>query len=509
MKKRLLSLFLCFCILFSVSVTVAADESPISVADMTDEEYQQLIEDNANAMGISVEEYTELLQNTMFKYFKTYVADIVTQYKYDITLEELYELVIKELIGIDQGKMEQAFSAVFDGLDANSQYFDRESYAQFTNNLQESIYGVGITITNLDGKIVINGFPIDHSPAETAGICAGDELIAVDGQDVRGMEVNQLSSYIGGELGTEVTLTVLRNGEERSFTLKRIEIRQNPVSYRYLNGNILYIKFSVFNQGVAEEVEKILKEADSKKITNVILDLRNNTGGLGSEAFAIASMFLPKDMMIATLEYKDASKNETYRSTASFKKKKYNTALLVNGMSASASELLAAAFQDNEMGILVGEKTYGKGTGQKIFPLTALGSGYKLTVCEYRTPDGTLLPASGLQPDITVSNSVVSVNKNRDILPMTMEREMSEGAEGDDVKACQIRLAMLGYYSGNSTGIFDALTKTAVCAFQTDNGLQVNGELNKETQGTLYVKSAPLKATQDDQLYAAVSYFSE
>ncbi|MBE7042299.1 MAG: PDZ domain-containing protein [Ruminococcaceae bacterium] len=509
MKRRIVCIFMCFLFIFSFSFSCIAADTGKSVSEMTDEEYQQLIEENAEKMGVSVEEYTEILQNTMFKYFKTYMTTITEEYKYEITMEQLYELVIKELMGIDQRKMELAFSSVFEGLDANSQYFNQDAYASFTQKLDENMHGVGIVVTNLDGKIIITGFPIDNSPAEAAGICIGDELISIDGRNVQGMDVNAVAPYIRGELGTEVTLEIMHNGEKHTLTLKRIEIRQNPVTYRYIDDEILYLELSTFNQGAAKEVEKVLKGADEKGIKKVILDLRNNTGGIGSEAYSIASMFLPKDMLIATLEYKDPAKNEVYKSTATFKNKKYDTVILVNGMSASASELLAAAFQDNEMGILIGTNTYGKGTGQKIFSLNALQSGYKLTVCEYRTPDGTLLPSTGLLPDIQVENSKVSLNKNRDILQMTMEREMHLGDNGDDVKACQFRLAMLGYYLGGQTGNFDSLTEYAVRAFQNDTGLSATGELDKATQGTLYVKSALLKATQDDQLYAAIRYFSE
>ncbi len=509
MKHKLLCFLLSFIMLFSIAVPSFAELQEKDVADMTEEEYQQLIEENAEKMGVSVEEYKELLQNTMFKYYKTYIKEIADNYKFGISLEELYELTIKELVGVDKGKLESAISSVFEGLDVNSQYFDQNSYSNFTQKIDENLHGVGVIVTNLDGKIIITGFPVDNAPAEAAGICPGDELVSVDGKDVKGMDVNEIAPYIRGELGTQVTLGILRDGQPLSFTLTRIEMKQNPVTYRYLDNGILYLQLSAFNKGAAAEVEKVMKEADSKGIVNVILDLRNNSGGFGSEAYDIASLFLPKGLLIATMEYKDETRNEVFHSTAKFKKKKYNTVLLVNEYSASASELLAAAFQDHEMGVLIGTNTYGKGTGQQIYYLNAFDSGYKLTVCQYRTPDGTLLPATGLQPDRKVENPMVYINKNSDVPQMTMERKLYVGDRGEDVKACQIRLSMLGYEPGNQTGYFDQKTADAVSRFQNDQKLYPCGDLDNATQGKLYTASIPLQVVRDDQMKAAIDYFSE
>lgn len=509
MKRKFLAFLLTLTMLFSVAVSSFAEEPEKDVADMTEEEYQQLIEENAQNMGVSVEEYKELLQNTMFKYYKSYIQEIADNYKFGISIEDLYELTIKELIGVDKRKLETAIESVFEGLDENSQYFDKGSYSNFTQTIDENLHGVGIIVTNLDGKIIITGFPVDNAPAETAGIRPGDELVSVDGRDVTGMDVNEIAPYIRGELGTTVTLGILRDGERLSFTLIRIEMKQNPVTYQYLDNGILYLQLSAFNKGAAAEVEKVMKQADARGIKNVILDLRNNAGGFGSEAYDIASLFLPKGLVIASMEYKDEARNEVFKSTADFKQKKYNTVILVNEYSASASELLAAAFQDHEMGVLIGTNTYGKGTGQQIYSLNAFDSGYKLTVCQYRTPDGTLLPATGLQPDRKVENPMVYINKNSDVPQMTMERKLYTGDRGEDVKACQIRLSMLGYEPGNQTGYFDQKTADAVSRFQSEQGLYPCGDLDNATQGKLYTASIPLQVVQDDQRKAAIAYFSE
>ena len=522
MKRRILSFLLCLMLLLCFGVPVLAEDTALQseedlqqsetedTAQLTDEEeFQRQLEENAANMGISVEEYTELLQNTMFRYYKAYMEDIVDEYKFGITLEELYELTIRELVGVDNAKLEQAFAAVFEGLDPNSQYFDAQTYASFTQKLDDSLVGVGIIVSNLEEKIVITGFPIENSPAELAGVRAGDELVSVDGRDVRGMNVNEISPFIRGELGTQVKLGLTRNGEEYSVTLTRVEIKQNNVTYQFLDGNILYLKLSSFNDGCAEEVKKVLQEADKRRTEKIIFDLRNNTGGYGSEAYEIASLFLPNGTLIATIEFNDETKNEVHVSTASFKLPKYETVLLVNELSASASELLAAAFADNDMGVLIGTQTYGKGTGQQIYPLNAFNGGYKLTVCQYRTPDGTLLPATGLVPDIKVEIPMVSIHKSKDYPQITMERKLYEGDEGEDVKACQIRLAMLGYHPGNQEGQFDQKTAEAVAAFQNDQGLYPCGDLDLATMGALYVKSVSLEVEQDDQLATAIDYFSE
>lgn len=520
MKQRMISLLLCLLLVFSFGIPALAEDPPQTSGEelgqveetpslTPEEEFQKQLEENAANMGITVEEYKELLQNTMFQYYKTYMKSITEDYKFDISLEKLYEYTIRALVGVDSEKLEQAFAAAFEALDPNSQFFDAQSFASFTQKLDDSLVGVGIVVSNLEERIVITGFPVEHSPAELAGVRAGDELISVDGRDVRGMNVNEITPFIRGEVGTQVELGLLRDGEEYTVTLTRVEIKQNPVSYQFLDGNILYLKLSSFNEGCAEEVKKVLTEADKRKTEKIIFDLRNNTGGYGSEAYEIASLFLPKGTLIATMEYKDESKNEVHVSTASFKLPKYKTVLLVNELSASASELLAAAFSDNDMGVLIGTQTYGKGTGQQIFPLSAFDGGYKLTVCQYRTPDGTLLPASGLVPDIKVENPMISINKSSDYPQITMERKLYVGDEGEDVKACQLRLAMLGYHPGNQDGVFDQKTAEAVAVFQGDQGLYPCGDLDKATMGVLYVKSATLMVQRDDQLAAAIDYFSE
>ncbi len=507
MKKRnwMIAFLLCFCLALSGNVFAAADDWP-----QTEAELEQQIEENAANMGISVEEYKELLQNTMFRYYSSYMKSIIQDYKFeDVTLADLYEQALRALIGYDRDKLELAFSSAFQALDPNSQYFPAESFSSFTQRLDENLTGVGITVSSIDGAIRVVGFPIENSPAKVAGICVGDELIAVDGNSVEGKTATEISPLIRGEEGTQVELTLTRDGEPYTVTLTRTKIKQNNVTYSFLEGNVLYLRLSSFNDGCAVEVKKALEEADQKGIKKVIFDLRNNTGGYGSEAFEIAAMFLPKGTLITTLEYKDETKNEAHYSTASFARQKYDTALLVNEYSASASELLAAAFQDNKMGVLIGTNTYGKGTGQKIYSLNAFNSGYKLTVCQYRTPDGSLLPATGLEPNILVENQEISINKSKDYPQITMERKLYEGDRGEDVRACQIRLAMLGYHPGNQTGVFDSKTAEAVCSFQADQGLYPCGDLDKATQSNLYVRSATLQVTQDDQLAAAVSYFSE
>ena len=278
------------------------------------------------------------------------------------------------------------------------------------------------------------------------------------------------------------------------------------VSYE-VQGDIIYIKLVAFNEGCSEKMAEALRYADQRKIKKVILDLRDNSGGIGTEAFETASLFLPKNKVITTIKYNDSSMDEVHKSTASFMAKKYTTVVLVNKNSASCSEMVAGALQDHGYGFLIGENTYGKSTGQQIFPIKPLEGYLKLTISKYYTPSGNMIPEEGITPDRFVSNSKIPVHKSKDFEKLTFRRKPVMGDTGSDIVACKQRLNLLGYYVGDvMNNKFDKLLFDVVKKFQSDNGLYSYGVLDNATMLKIYDLTNNIEIEIDSQYEAAIQY---
>ena len=218
--------------------------------------------------------------------------------------------------------------------------------------------------------------------------------------DIQGLEMSKVSSLIKGPVGTKVKLKVKRGEKTLSFQVTRGTIAVNPVEYKTLENNIGYIELKEFTGQATKEVNKALRSFDNKNVNKLILDLRDNPGGLLSEAISISRLFVTKGPIVHIRE-----KNKALLThTSGLEKPKYKLVVLVNEDSASASEIVAGAVKDRKAGSLVGTKTYGKGTVQSMMPLSD-GSMVKLTIAEYLTPNKTSINGIGIQPDYTIENT--------------------------------------------------------------------------------------------------------
>src|SRR3989344_7439675 len=245
-------------------------------------------------------------------------------------------------------------------------FFEPVTSKKFQEEISGAFGGVGIEIGKRNDAITVIA-PIQDTPAFRAGILAGDKIIKVDGKIVSEMAIEEVVNLIRGKVGTKVTLTISRNGESttRAFELTRDTIRIPSVKWQLLDGNVAYLQIYTFSQNVDPDFEKAAKEILKSSATKLIIDLRNNPGGLLDSAINLAGWFLDKGQVVVSEKFRDGTQEE-FKSTGNGSLKIYPTIVLINGGSASASEILAGALNDNRNIQLVGEKSFGKGSVQEL-----------------------------------------------------------------------------------------------------------------------------------------------
>ena len=303
---------------------------------------------------------------------------------------------------IDENKLRDgAIEGYVEALgDKYTEYIPKDEMDDFTENITGSFVGIGVyMIADEDSQKIIVYYPIPDSPAEKAGIKSGDAIINVDGKDYGYDDFNIIADNIKGAEGTNVRLVIERDGKKMDFEITRKKIETNPISSKVLKENIGYIKLPSFDSDSSKKLKEKIDDLISKGIKSLILDLRNNGGGIVDESTDIADLFLDKGKIIMTTKDNKQKEEETKTKT----KKQYDMPLIVltNENSASASEILTAALKDNERATIIGTKTYGKGVIQTVLNLSD-GSGLKITTAEYFTPNGTEINKKGIEPNIEV-----------------------------------------------------------------------------------------------------------
>lgn len=318
-------------------------------------------------------------------------------------IESYKEFIEKKYIGeIDEEKMVQsALKGYVEGLeDTYSEYISPDEMKEYMENTNGKYVGVGIYIAATVSNQIAILSPIKGSPAEEAGLRSGDIITKVNGVSYTGEELSKASSAMKGEEGTKVKIEILRGEEILEFEIERRTVQVNSIEIKMLDNNIGYMQISSFDDGTYEDFMKKYEELKNKNMTSLIIDLRNNGGGIVNESLEMADTMVSKGktLLITT------GKNEGEEITKAKKEKIINIPIvfLVNENTASASEILIAAVRENEENcVIVGTKTYGKGVIQTIFNL-ADGSGLKLTTNEYFTPNKNTINKVGIKPDYEV-----------------------------------------------------------------------------------------------------------
>lgn len=306
---------------------------------------------------------------------------------------------------LDEEKMLQsAIKGYVAGLeDEYTEYLTKSEYEELMVNVTGDFVGIGIYMAkDINGNVVIL-LPIEGSPAEEVGLKTGDIIVKVNGEDCKEMDLDLVSSKIKGEEGTKVTLEILR--EENTFNqdVERRHVVIKDSSARTINGNIGYIKLLTFDDNSASNVKTYVEEFQKQGINNIILDLRDNTGGIVTEAIDLCEIFIKKDDVI--MKSYNKTNAEKIVKSSSKDTKNVKLVLLVNEMSASASEIVTGALKDNNVATIIGTTTYGKGVMQEIMPVFAGEAALKLTTEEFFTPNGDKINKKGIEPNIKVEEN--------------------------------------------------------------------------------------------------------
>lgn len=304
----------------------------------------------------------------------------------------------------DRELIENAIRGMLQGLDPHSAYLDEVSFRNLQEGTSGEFGGLGIEVSMEDGFVKVIA-PIDDTPAQKAGVMAGDLIIRLDDTPVKGMSLNDAVDKMRGKPGTDITITIAREGVETpiTMTITRDTITRKSAWVRTLEPGIGYLRVSNFQTNTANDVQReleSLKNQNDGGLNGLILDLRNNPGGILSGAVAISDLFLEQGLIVYTEGRVNDSKLRFTAKPVDILNKA-PMIVLVNAGSASASEIVAGALQDHKRAIIMGQKTFGKGSVQTILPMTN-ESALKLTTARYYTPSGRSIQASGINPDIII-----------------------------------------------------------------------------------------------------------
>ncbi len=321
------------------------------------------------------------------------------------TFTEVLSLVEENYVNkIGQKKLVRgAIKGMLRTLDPHTSYLSPELYKEMQVETTGRFGGLGIEITIRDRTLTVVT-PIEDTPAFRAGVKAGDQILAVDGKSTKEMSIQEAVKVLRGKPGSKVKITVGRKGENKllDFTISREVIRIKSVRSRMLPDGIGYVRIRSFQTTTGREIRKVLSKFQEEKVQGLVLDLRNNPGGLLSQAVSVSDIFIDAGKLIVYTQGRMDNQDRRYTSTGQQTPVKLPLVVLVNAGSASASEIVAGAFQDLGRADVVGEKTFGKGSVQTIVPLSD-GSGLRLTTALYYTPKGRLIQGKGIVPDIVVA----------------------------------------------------------------------------------------------------------
>ncbi len=317
----------------------------------------------------------------------------------------------------DKALLQNAIRGMLTGLDPHSAYLIPDEYKDLKVGTSGEFGGLGIEVGMENGFVKVVA-PIDDTPAQRAGMQTGDLIIRLDDTPVKGMSLSDAVKIMRGKPGEKIVLTVLRNGEDKPLkvTIVRAVIRVTSVKSRVLESGYAYLRISQFQTRTSEALQRAISEMKSESkdgIKGLVLDLRNNPGGVLSGAVAVSDAFLKKGLIVYT-EGRMADAKLKFNAKPTDVLNGAPMVVLVNGGSASASEIVAGALQDHKRAVIMGSKTFGKGSVQTILPMEN-GSALKLTTARYFTPSGTSIQAQGITPDIVLENVRVSSKKDSSV----------------------------------------------------------------------------------------------
>ena len=379
------------------------------------------------------------------------------------TFAEVFAKIKKDYVENveDSTLLEHAIKGMLEGLDPHSSYLDEDAYLDLQEGTSGEFGGLGIEVGMEDGFIKVIS-PIDDTPAQKAGMQSGDLVIRLDETPVKGLSLNDAVTRMRGEPGTDITLTIIREGEDKplKITITRDVIKVKSVRTQTLEPGFGYLRISHFQSRTAEDARaglQQLKQDNNGNLNGLILDLRNNPGGILSAAVGISDLFLDKGLIVYTEGRIDDSRLKFNAKPADILDNA-PMVVLVNAGSASASEIVAGALQDHKRAIIMGQKTFGKGSVQTVLPISNAAA-LKLTTARYFTPSGRSIQVSGIEPDVVIArvkvesleneetHIITEENLNRHLDNNTQDDTQQEPTNGDEDTAAQIKARLLEDYT--------------------------------------------------------------
>ncbi|WP_262314590.1 S41 family peptidase [Lacticaseibacillus parakribbianus] len=384
--------------------------------------------------------------------------------------------------------------------DPYSVYLQNSDKTDLDSTISASFGGIGATVQQGDNKLTIESILAD-TPAKKAGLKVGDQLISVNGKSVEKLDVTQAVAKIRGKIGTKVKVVVRRDGKDLTFTMTRAKITTDTVTYALAKTNkqVGVITMATFSEPTAAQFKKAVKALRKEGATRFVLDLRENPGGMLDAALQIASMCLKDGQTIVQVKPR-TGKTEVYKANKAYDKGFKVTeplAVVIDGNSASASEILAAALNQNNRGPLVGVKSFGKGTVQNVAQMSSSAE-LKLTIAKWLTPNGSWIHHKGLKPTIKVDYPAYAK------ISMISATKLQVGDQKGDVKSLQQILKTLGFDPKSQNGYYGPTTAAAVKAFQTANKLAVTGTADTKTISAMMTKLATKYQGEDPMLDTAI-----
>ena len=440
----------------------------------------------------------EIQLSNNYKSFKQVAGYIEELYIDDtISADDAMLMGVSKLLEGNNEMLWALLKAMFQSLDPWSDFYTAEEYQQFVNQVNKTFSGIGVIIAQSGEYVEIEGFSEENSLAEQSGFRVGDKIVRVDGTDCVGKSLADVRSLVIGEVGTTVNITVLRDGVEIPLVGTRTEVKTATATSTILDDNIGYIKIISFGNETAFDVGTMLDNFHKEGVKKIILDLRDNTGGVLGSAVTIAKMLVPEGKIIDVVD-----RQNTVTYTSEQKNPEFEIAALVNENTASSAEVLASAIQDSGVGKLVGETTYGKAVFQTAYLLDN-GTYIKMTIGKYITRNGRDINYTGLEPDELIKNTTQSIDATK-FTPFDFQTRNAMGDRGKNMTAAKEKLSLLSMYTGAvDNDVFTPDLQSAVIYFQQQNGLCANGVLDIVTQVKIEEEFEKLKTTVDRQLMKA------
>lgn len=347
------------------------------------------------------------------------------------------ELIKRNYVEAPDNKelIQGAIRGMVSSLDPHSSFMAERAFKEMSMDIKGEFQGVGIQIGIKNAQLTIIA-PIEGTPGDRAGLAAGDKILKINDEWTKDLSIEEAVDKMRGPKNTQVRLLIHREGwdKPKEFAITRDVIKVQSVKKKMLEGDIGYVKITQFQGQTGVELEKALKELEAKGMKKLVLDLRNNPGGILDASVDVSGLFMAKDKLVVYLQGRKAADRKDYLTMSDEAPREYPVVILVNTGSASASEIVAGALQDSHRALIVGTQTFGKGSVQTVFQLDS-GTGLRLTTAKYYTPSGRSIQNVGITPDVEVKLPVVKEAKNGEAVHMVVrEKDLDRHLKNDTVK---------------------------------------------------------------------------